>query len=268
MVMLRPSRIAVIAALAALAFGGYRLAGPARAETETSEAARTWRGEVRKAKSVAIEGFHPARCIGEPPPAQLLALADWPLDVSGRTCVGEALDLALDPVLKVEVVEDLPPVIRVDIGSNAPGHEYEPFEGPPPGQALELAAATEGELDELRGGFELPGGLVMSFGIERLVYINGNLVSTTRVNLAELGELVGAGAPLAAGTTVALIQNGPNNTAAEVLTSGALATVIQNSLNDQRIQAVTTINARVNSLELLRVQRFTETLRDAVRLQQ
>ena len=33
-----------------------------------------------------VEGFFPALCAGELPPAELLALADWPLDREGIGC--------------------------------------------------------------------------------------------------------------------------------------------------------------------------------------
>src|SRR3546814_14012033 len=35
-------------------------------------------------------------------------------------------------------------------------------------------------LDDLRGGFQLPSGLLVSFGIERVAWVNGELVSYLR----------------------------------------------------------------------------------------
>lgn len=127
----------------------------------------------------------------------------------------------------------------------------------------------EDTMDGLRGGFVTPGGLTVSFGIERVVYVNGVLSSTTTLNVADLGRLVGgsieASKALPLGTTVGLIQSGPNNTfVGDVVSSGALATVIQNSLDNQQIRTITTINTQVNSLELMRANRLGETLRDAL----
>lgn len=124
-------------------------------------------------------------------------------------------------------------------------------------------------MDGLRGGFETPGGLMLSFGIERLVYINGELLSTTSLNVADLGTLVGGSAEaakaLTVGSTVGLIQNGPNNTFdASMMSSGAFATVIQNTLNDQTILSVTTINATVNSMDMLQANRIGDSLRNTV----
>ena len=40
----------------------------------------------------------------------------------------------------------------------------------------------EQRLDEVRGGFIDASGLQVSFGIERAIYLNGELVTTTRLN--------------------------------------------------------------------------------------
>ncbi|MFJ4291674.1 flagellin [Cupriavidus sp. NPDC089707] len=44
------------------------------------------------------------------------------------------------------------------------------------------------KLDEMRGGFEMPG-LQVSFGIERAVYINGALVVATSINIPDVGRI-------------------------------------------------------------------------------
>ncbi|CAI08775.1 hypothetical protein ebA4689 [Aromatoleum aromaticum EbN1] len=123
-------------------------------------------------------------------------------------------------------------------------------------------------LGGLRGGFETPGGLVLSFGIERVVLINGVLSSTTTLNVADLSQLAGGAAGLQAlpvGTSVGLIQIGANNSFdPAVLASGSFATVIQNSLDNQKIQTVTTINAQANSMDMLRAHRLGESLRNAL----
>ena len=119
----------------------------------------------------------------------------------------------------------------------------------------ELISLNASELDQMRGGFETPTGLKISFGIERAVYINGNLVTTTSLNVSDLSKL-SAGAAQAAGlsgASLGLIQNGPGNTFAPgQIAASSVATVIQNTLNDQKIQGVTLINATVNSLDLIR----------------
>ncbi|AGW92545.1 hypothetical protein N234_21200 [Ralstonia pickettii DTP0602] len=44
------------------------------------------------------------------------------------------------------------------------------------------------KLDEMRGGFEVPG-LQVSFGIERAVYLNGALVVATTINIPDVGRI-------------------------------------------------------------------------------
>nr|WP_115699362.1 flagellin [Cupriavidus taiwanensis] len=44
------------------------------------------------------------------------------------------------------------------------------------------------KLDDMRGGFEIPG-LQVSFGIERAVYINGDLVVATSINIPDVSRI-------------------------------------------------------------------------------
>lgn len=128
----------------------------------------------------------------------------------------------------------------------------------------ELQAVSSQALDQVRGGFSTPAGLQVSFGIERAVYVNGNLVTTTSLNLSGLGS----GNPVAAsvlGSNVALVQNGAGNTfLSGPLNSAASATVVQNTLNDQRIQSVTLINATVNSLQIVRSMNIGSSMQSAL----
>lgn len=325
--------------------------------------------------AATLAGFAPALCAGNMPPAELLALADWPLDPIGETCLPhriardhEAVEVierswsdAAQPaygrdielvsghkkvVPLAEVVEriwvsaqavaarfavadsnetdamaasgkgvlsapeagavagvsrtgDVAELVvlaeRIRLGAESLMASERSVE---PAGAGQVAAGKDNKLgaadpfaaisqkgdelvlfagakvvadevmDTVRGGFETANGLRMSFGIERLVYINGELSSTTRLNVSDLGALTGgainAASLPAIGSTVAVIQNGPNNTfVADALSSGAIATVIQNSLDNQHINAVTTVNASVNSLQMMHANRLGETLRGA-----
>jgi hypothetical protein len=123
----------------------------------------------------------------------------------------------------------------------------------------QLAAVDTASLDDVRGGFELEGSsLKFTIGIERAVYINGNLVATNVLNLKDLqsnagGTSVAAAAP-AAPSGALVVQNGPagTNYVAPQVAQNPTATVIQNSLNDQTIHHRTTINASVNSMQTVR----------------
>ena len=126
-------------------------------------------------------------------------------------------------------------------------------------------AVAESALDRVRGGFE-GGGLNISFGIERAVYVNGALVTTTTLNVSELGKLTAGRGPVAIDAgTIALIQNGMGNgVSASTLTSTSAGTIVQNTLDGQKIQNVTVINATANSLGVLRGMNFQSSLRSAV----
>jgi len=138
------------------------------------------------------------------------------------------------------------------------------------GEALALNEAT---LDQVRGGFQTDTGLQMTFGIERAVYINGSLVTTTNVNVAETANGVAVQVPVAAVTTGAgagsgnltVIQNGAGNSfMTGPISPATVGTVVQNTLNNQNIQNMTTINATVNSLQLMKAQSFESSLRGAI----
>ena len=156
------------------------------------------------------------------------------------------------------------------------------------GQAVPpLAAAGElwqsvgdRRLDSMRGGFNLGGGLEVSFGITRSVYINGELITQTTLNLDRVADLSPAFA--AQLQSLRLVQNGPGNTfvsapvpavsdpgvsapTTSVIAGTAPGTFIQNSLDNQQILHQTIINASSNGLGLLRSVSLHDTLSDAIR---
>lgn len=112
-------------------------------------------------------------------------------------------------------------------------------------------AVSDSRLDATRGGFDGGNGLMVSFGIERAVYLNGHLATSVSVNIPDIGHMTAeqAHALAAATSSVQMIQNGSDNTFDPVaLEHASAATVIQNSLDNQDIRSLTTINAAVNSL--------------------
>jgi len=240
-------------------------------------AARTCEAAKRRALEIAPE---------------LLSLADWPLDDHlPAECVGGSLAVIEDPLPEAIEIADVPPVVSVVAavsGDDIPvakksssQSSLADLSGHPLGQ--QLAAVDTQSLDEIRGGFDL-NGISFSIGIERAVYINGNLVATNVLNVKDLQSTVGgtsmaSALPVNAATTVAggqngtankvapqvsqnsqqassgslgVIQNGPGNSVASQVIQNSAATVIQNSLDKQTIQNVTTINASVNSIQMTR----------------
>ena len=135
------------------------------------------------------------------------------------------------------------------------------------GVADDWTPVAEAALDEARGGFELGGGLVMSLGIERMASGNGNVVSSSSFSIADVSRLGSREAALAGDAAAALnlLQNGAGNTfMAGPMAQTAAGTVIQNSLNDQVLRTQTVINTSVNSLELLKMINFEDSLRNAL----
>ncbi|MBP0623569.1 flagellin [Cupriavidus consociatus] len=79
------------------------------------------------------------------------------------------------------------------------------------------------KLDEMRGGFEMPG-LQVSFGIERAVYINGALVVATSINIPDVGRITADQAARLAttlGPAIVASTNAAVDSALAGLTGGA-----------------------------------------------
>lgn len=129
----------------------------------------------------------------------------------------------------------------------------------------ETVALSEQSLDGVRGGF-VANGLTISFGIERAVYVNGTLVTTTSLNVSELGRITGGRGTMTFDSgTIALIQNGTGSVVAPgAMSSASIGTVVQNTLDGQKIQNVTVVNASVSSLGVLRGLNLQSSLRSAV----
>ncbi|WP_205746302.1 hypothetical protein [Dyella amyloliquefaciens] len=121
-------------------------------------------------------------------------------------------------------------------------------------------------LDDARGGFDLGNGLVASFGIDRAVYVNGNLVTSTSFNIPDIAHMTTAQATAmqTAINTVTVTQIGPNNSFdPSSLGPNVGATVIQNTLNNQHIQSITTINTSVNTINAFRQANFQDAFQQA-----
>ncbi len=141
----------------------------------------------------------------------------------------------------------------------------------------ERMAVHDNALDRVRGGF-VSNNLNIAFGIERAVYINGSLVTTTSLNISDTGRVssgVTSGVDSKGLTpgTLALIQSGAGNSVASGafssssgagLNANAIGTVVQNTLDGQKIQNITVINATANSLGVLRDLNLQNSLRNSL----
>jgi len=152
-------------------------------------------------------------------------------------------------------------------------------EGPGAREQLWYTVA-DAELDGLRGGFDLGGGLIVSLGIQQATYINGQLVTQTQIPLTQMDQLsaMQAAALRERLSSLSVVQNGPGNrwgnlqspadgsAVVHQVAGAGPGTVIQNSLDGQRIQQWTTIDASSNALGLLRAGSWQQTLRDSMGL--
>lgn len=137
---------------------------------------------------------------------------------------------------------------------------------------------ADAQLDRMRGGFDVGGGLMVSLGIQQATYINGQLVTQTVIPLTQLNQLTTAQAATLRErlNTLTVVQNGPGNRYGNIqspsdgsalvsqIAGAGAGTVIQNSLNGQRIQQLTTIDATSNGMGLLRAGQWQQTLRDSM----
>jgi len=129
------------------------------------------------------------------------------------------------------------------------------------------APVSDVRLSDCRGGFDLGGGLVASFGISRAIYINGNLVAHVSIDIPDLSHIDSAQAHALATLVngVTLVRNGPGNfvdPAAFNRVTGAIA--IQNTLNSQQIQALTTLDTTVRNLNQFNSLNLANTLQSAL----
>ncbi|CAB3750176.1 hypothetical protein [Paraburkholderia solisilvae] len=131
--------------------------------------------------------------------------------------------------------------------------------------ASDKVAISDERLDKMRGGFDLSSGLKVSFGISRMVVVNGNLLTTTSFNIPDISNISAQQAQqLASVNAGALVQNGPGNVVQPGALPGVSGAVIQNTLNNQNIQALTTINTTVNSLSMFKNFNVGSTLNGAL----
>jgi hypothetical protein len=132
-------------------------------------------------------------------------------------------------------------IVGVLCAQSIPAMAFDDFQGQQP--------VSEKVLDRMRGGFQSdPNGPMMSFGIQRSVYINGQLVNSTVLTIPNLLQLTNNSS-----NAFTLVQNGAGNAMTTHPSSlPPLMTVIQNSLDHQTIQNQTVINATVAALSLNR----------------
>jgi len=126
-------------------------------------------------------------------------------------------------------------------------------------------AVGDRTLDRLRGGFDPGNGLMVTFGISRATYVNGDLVTQTTLNFGQIHSLSAAQAAQLSKQMAAinLIQIGRGNSFAPQQ-AGSSGTVIQNTLDNQHIVNRTVIDASSNALGMIKNLNMQSTIHDAV----
>ena len=138
----------------------------------------------------------------------------------------------------------------------------------PPDASLWLAASDQ-TLDKLRGGFDLGTGLMVSFGISRAVYVNGQLITSTTFRVGDLTSLTPQQATvlsqqISTQTQAQVVKNGPGNTMELSIASAPLSTFIQNTLNNQSIRNQTIIDMTSNGMGIAKGLNLQATIDAAI----
>ena len=119
------------------------------------------------------------------------------------------------------------------------------------GQGGELGAewrpVDPARLAQMRGGFQMPSGMMLSFGIERVVFLNGELTARIAVQIPDVARITPEQAQaLADFNRGMVVQIGEGNRFDPAQGAGGL--VIQNTLDDQDIRTLTRIEVGTDTL--------------------
>ena len=135
------------------------------------------------------------------------------------------------------------------------------------GQGGELGAewrpVDPARLAQMRGGFQMPSGMMLSFGIERVVFLNGELTARIAVRIPDVTRITPEQAQaLADFNRGMVVQIGEGNRFDPAQVAGGL--VIQNTLDDQDIRTLTRIEVGVDTLGAYQSLNANGALTDAL----
>jgi hypothetical protein len=108
----------------------------------------------------------------------------------------------------------------------------------------------------VRGGASAANGSTLAFGLQQSVTVNGTLVATTSLRVAQQGSQL-----VAESTGPLLVQTGAGNSVINGLSGiGPAASIVQNSLDNQRLQTLTSIDVSTTILRAYRDLHLQATL--------
>jgi len=131
-------------------------------------------------------------------------------------------------------------------------------------EARELLAAFAGdkvltatELDKERGGFYMPNGALVNFGMEIKHMVDGLVTNDIQVNQVQnhFTMTTNGGPPVevtqlpANGFNVTTVANGGETKLVTNVNNGGIQTLVQNSANNQSVQTVTTVNVSTQGFQ-------------------
>lgn len=117
-------------------------------------------------------------------------------------------------------------------------------------------------LEGMRGGFVAPSGLAIAFGIERVAFVNGELVASSALRIADVANMtVEQARALEALSRTQIVQVGEGNV---VQAGNGTGLIIQNTLDGQAISALTTLDISVNTLGLFQELNIGAAMQDAL----
>jgi hypothetical protein len=116
----------------------------------------------------------------------------------------------------------------------------------------------------MRGGLQMPSGTVLSFGIERVVHVNGQLVASVSLRIPDLSRVDAAQAQAIADFNEGiLVQVGEGNHFDPSRIPGG-GVVIQNTLDNQNISTATYIDLGAGALDIFQNLNSSAALSDAL----
>lgn len=121
-------------------------------------------------------------------------------------------------------------------------------------------------LESMRGGYGSSPGLWVSFAIERVIRIDGQVAMHSSLVIPDVGNLTTAQMQTLAQQlgSIGVVQTGAGNTVAGTQVRLAPGIVIQNTQNNRQLQSTTEINVVTNSMRLLQGLNFGQSLTDAL----
>ena len=135
-----------------------------------------------------------------------------------------------------------------------------------PADAAVWMTVGDATLETMRGGFDLGGGVMVSFGISRVISVNGVLMASTAFHVPDLGRVTPAQATAFERHvgSASLVQVGSGNVAPSGAAAVPAAVIVQNTLNDQSIQTRTVIDTTTNGMSLAKGLNAGAALQDAL----